>query len=188
MAKGKKIKKPKIKNSIPDPKLGTVIKKPSIPTNNGFSLYSVYPWIQGTKKFLKRENFTNLCRCKDDFADEMCLLFNVIIPKLYQDSDNIFNFGNKWLYPHCHTLTGEKLNLAIKIANEIHQREFDTFEGDSISWWQVGMTQGVRIIGLYNKPQNCFYPIFIDRHHLLYPDNNYNQADFEMYDYNPTYR
>ncbi|MDK4347662.1 hypothetical protein M4I95_09775 [Enterococcus faecium] len=148
MVAKKKNKIPKIKETS----LGGNIKKPSIPSNNGFSFYSVYPWIQGTKKFLKKENFTNLCRCKDDFADEMCLLFNVIIPKLYQDSDKIFNFGSKWPYPHCHTLTGEKLTLAIKIAKEIHQREFDTFEGDSISWWQVGMTQGVRLIGLYNKP------------------------------------
>lgn len=113
----------------------------------------------------------------------------IALERLYGTIDKIkivqFNFGNKWEYPHCHTLTDDKLNLAIKIANEIHQRNFDAFEKDSISWWQIGIKQGVRLVGLYNQPQNCFYPIFVDRHHLLYPSTKHNQSDFEKFKYNP---
>lgn len=173
--------------SIPKQKPSITISRPVIPTNNGFSFYSVYPWIRGTDKFLKKDSFTNYCKDAVQFAEEMKFLFNTLIPKLYEDYQQIFKFGGKnYQYPHCHTISGDKLDLFVRIANEVHQKEFETFEGDNISWWQIGLSQGIRLVGLYNKDTFEFFPLFVDRHHLIFPNVKYNQSDFDSFKYNPS--
>lgn len=187
LAKKKKIPKISPKKNIPNQNPKTTISRPIIPTNNGFSFYSVYPWIRGTDKFLKKDSFTNYCKDAVQFAEEMKFLFNTLIPKLYEDYQQIFKFGSKnYQYPHCHTISGDKLDLCVRIANEVHQKEFDTFEGDNISWWQIGLSQGIRLIGLYNKDTFEFFPLFVDRHHLIFPNVKYNQSDFDSFKYNPS--
>lgn len=116
----------------------------------------------------------------------MVELFSTVIPKIYADWKEIFNFGNhNYQYQHCHTLQGKELELSVNIAEIIHAKVFDNYEDDIISWWKIGFTGGIRIIGLYDKQNTIFYPLFIDRHHLLLPDANYNQLDFANCRYNP---
>lgn len=176
MAKSnKRIAKPKIDNSI---------KKPDIPTNNGFSFCSVYQWLRGTDSLWKRQQFTNLCRNDQEFAKEAIYIFDVLVPLLYRDFNSIFS-GRSYQFPHCHPISNPQKELCIEIAEQLHGRKFDTYDSDSISWWQLGITGSCRIIGLYDSPNNNFFPLFTDRHHLLYPDQNYNQKDIGRYKFNP---
>lgn len=162
------------------------ISKPIIPSSKGFSVHFHYQWINGTDELLKKHKFTNLCENKEKFADEMIYIMNTVIPKLYSDGEEIFKPGsNKSINTHCHTITGDKLKLAIEIANKIHKRTFDSFEGEDISWWQVGWSKGIRLIGLYNKVEKDFFPLFIDRHHLIFSSEKHNKTDYKNCKFNP---
>lgn len=179
MARRKRIKKPE----IPDT---STIPKPNIPSTNGFNFYSVYQWLGTTNKFSKSDNFTNCCKSKEDFADDMIYIFEILIPTLYREHNDIFKHGNPGRqYPHCHTVSDEKIEICIKISEELHQRKFSDFKGDTVSWWQIGITRGMRVFGLFDDEKKSFYPLFIDRHHLVSPNEKYNDQDYQSFSYNP---
>jgi hypothetical protein len=179
--KPKKIKKNLV---IPKPKSKNQVATPSLPSNRNFTFYSCYNWIHAVDLY-KTISFTNMCKDKEQFADEIIEILTVTIPKIYQDWEGIFNSGGaNRSFRHCHVLEGAKLDISKSIAEEIHQTEFDP---DS-SWWELGFNGGVRIIGIYDPILKNFYPFFVDRHHLIYPDKNYNRNDFEKYSYNPKFK
>lgn len=145
----------------------------------------MYKWIEATDEFYKNSNFTNMCRDCESFGKEMSEVVGIIIPKLYTDYNDIFNPGNRKQNKHCHIVAPNKIELCEKIAHSIHGIDFEQIDDSTFKWWQIGFTAGVRIIGIYDSYQHDFFPMFIDRHHLLHPSDSYNQQDHGKYSYNP---
>ncbi|MFT8837562.1 hypothetical protein [Liquorilactobacillus satsumensis] len=77
---------------------------------------------------------------------------------------------------HCHLLSGDKRELATKIVNKLHDLDLD--EGTEI--WQLSCGQGVRLLAVitFNDDSENVYPLFLDPHHLIYPDDAHNQKDY----------
>lgn len=181
----KKVKRPKkLKRiKIPKPESKKQVVTPALPNNKDFTFYSCYKWIHAVDLY-KKISFTNMCKGKEEFADEIIEILTITIPKIYQDWEGIFNSGgaNKG-FKHCHILSDNERDRSKTIAGEIHETQFDTEN----SWWELGFSGGVRIIGIFDSNSKTFYPLFVDRHHLIYPDKNFNHSDFEKYTYNPRY-
>lgn len=53
---------------------------------------------------------------------------------------------------------------------------------DDTNLWELGApTEEIRIIGSFVV--KVFYPLFIDHHHLIYPNKNYNNKDYGHFSY-----
>lgn len=66
----------------------------------------------------------------------------------------------------------ECVEKIIELLNiiEIHNDEMKEY-------CQLGLTQGLRVICY--KINNTLYPLFLDPHHLIYPNKKYNYKDFD---------
>lgn len=49
--------------------------------------------------------------------------------------------------------------------------------------WQLGYSGGTRLFGV--RKSNVFHVLFIDYHHLIYPDNHYNEPNFNSFSFCP---
>lgn len=117
----------------------------------------------------------------------------VSIPALTQ-----FTFDNVTkMTKHSHSILykSKEYDKVIKIVKKIYSEfkngmlndhDFELFYDNHINeyqMWQLGITSGIRLIGIrYN---NIFSVLFIDYHHLIYPDKNYNQDNYELYSFCP---
>src|SRR5699024_1610702 len=103
----------------------------------------------------------------------------------YDEYDSLFNNHSRAY--NCHPVSDDKINFVMEIAENIHQTEFslEQLKEARYQWWYLGFKQSVRLVGLYNFGEKAFYPIFIDHHHLLHADINYNQPDYSKYSYCP---
>lgn len=144
----------------------TLVDKPS------FEICLIYHWY----KTVSINGFTNLLRKSDDLCDELTYIMGEFFPIIYKEHDCIFNNRG---YRHCHkvNLHSKNIQLYEKIIKEIGKDiEFNSVK-DML--WQVGLTGSIRIIGVLSE--NTFYPLFIDRHHLLHPSEKHNQKDLKKY-------
>jgi hypothetical protein len=156
-----------------------------VPGENSFQFITAYDWTRATNKFWKTDNFTNALSSADDYSTKISFVIGKLIPTIYQDADKIFHSGRGT--SHCHKLNSKEERIAIKIVKELHENNFGVFD-DSFSWWQLGYDRGIRLVGLYSQPDNAFYPLFCDWHHLLLPSKNYNQPDTRNYKFCPGYQ
>ena len=182
MSKNKR-KKPQIPE-VSENEINKDIPKPRL-ADQEFRFVTVYPWIRATDKFLNSDGFTNLCKDSEQFACLITTLLEDIIPDVNKNYDSIFFKFNKQ-YRHCHQLDEEKASLANKLSKELISTDFsEIVDGSDYSWWQLGLKESIRIIGIFSKTDNVFYPIFVDWHHLMFSSVKYNQADFAKYSYCP---
>jgi len=160
------------------------IPKPEL-SDQEFRFVTVYPWLNATNKYFSSDGFTNLCKDSEQFACLITTLLEDIIPVVNKNYDSIFfKFDKK--YRHCHQLDEKKASLANKFSKELTSTDFsDIVDGSDYSWWQLGVKEGIRIVGIFSKTYNVFYPIFVDWHHLMFSSKKYNQADFSKYSYCP---
>lgn len=187
MSKNKK-KRPQ-KTQIPEvsekeKEKDTDIPKPEL-ADQEFRFVTVYPWLNATSKYFSSDGFTNLCKDSEQFACLITTLLEDIIPVVNKNYDSIFfKFDKK--YRHCHQLDEKKASLANKLSKELTSTDFsDIVDGSDYSWWQLGVKESIRIVGIFSKTDNVFYPIFVDWHHLMFSSIKYNQADFSKYSYCP---
>lgn len=160
------------------------IPKPLMATQE-FRFLTVYPWLEATDKFLSSDGFTNFCKDSEQFACLITTLLEDIIPEINKNYDSIFLKFNKQ-YRHCHQLDDKKTSFANKLSKELISVDFSKIvDGSDYSWWQLGVKESIRIIGIFSKTDKAFYPIFVDWHHLLFSSVKYNQADFSKYSYCP---
>lgn len=181
--KKRKISKiPKVSKKNIDNEKG--IPKPKI-ADQEFRFVTVYPWLEATDKFFDSDGFTNLCKDSEQFACLITTLLEDIIPDVNENCESIFfKFNNQ--YRHCHQLDEKKATFANKLSKELISTDFSKIvDGSDYSWWQLGVKENIRIIGIFSKTDNVFYPIFVDWHHLLFSSIKYNQADYSKYSYCP---
>lgn len=172
--------KSKVSSTIPEN------HKNPVQETNGFSFYSVYPnWIKGIEYSSRGADFVNYTNSSEEFSRNMTEIITEFIPKLYDEYDSLFNNHSRAY--NCHPVSDDKINFVMEIAENIHQTEFslEQLKEARYQWWYLGFKQSVRLVGLYNFGEKAFYPIFIDHHHLLHADINYNQPDYSKYSYCP---
>lgn len=164
-------RKPKIKAC--NPKKETVINTTKINKPN-FEICLIYHWY----KTVSIDKFTNQIKDGDALLDELGYIMGTLFPTIYREYSHIFNAGNK-SFIHCHkvSLDTKRVGLYEKIIRSIDSNI--SFNSIKDSLWQVGLTGSIRIVGIYEN--NIFYPLFIDRHHLLYESEKHNQKDVQHY-------
>lgn len=77
--------------------------------------------------------------------------------------------------PHCHLLRNQERQIATKVIERMHHLKLD----DETEIWQLSAGQGIRLIAalIFSESENV-YPLFLDPHHLIYPDKKHNQSDY----------
>lgn len=132
-------------------------------------------------KSVKVGDFTNFLHNNDEYASKIFNVIHFLFPKIQEDAEKVIKNGGR--ISHTHIVSDKKISLIKKIANKTHGREFE--EVLKKQWWQLGFTNATRVIAIYDDTKNVLYPIFIDFHHLIHADENYNQKDFSTYDFCP---
>lgn len=161
-----------VNNNIPEPIL----------SKSNFRFVTAYPWLKSTNNLYKKYKFTNFLRNSEEYSKKVTELIEEIILKINSDSEELFKRDSK----HCHSLKGHQLEIVQEISKELIDNDFKqaTDEKDYV-WWQIGFKGSTRLIGILSKSNNCFYPIFVDWHHLLFSSEKYNSFDYKKYNYNP---
>lgn len=162
------------------------IKTPLIPLAN-FSFVSIYPWL----KSIKIDGFSNMLSDESEFAEKIYKCITKIIPTLYKESDKIFGKHNKAGFNHCHSIRKDdpKIEELKKICGSIHDRDFSWVTDEdykNYEWYQVGISQGIRIFGIYDFNEKSFFPLFCDWNHSFYGDDPKNNTkDIDKYGFDP---
>lgn len=138
--------------------------------------------------------FTNKLKDVNQFFKYFKRLFEIDMPALTQHSfDDVTKATNK--HSHSIPIDTKQYFLVINIIKELFKsfkedsyddRSFQLFLENNINEyhvWQLGISGGVRLIGI--RKLNVFSVLFIDYHHLIYPDKNYNQENYELYSFCP---
>ena len=110
-------------------------------------------------------------------------------------ASNVLNENINTLYRlsrHSHTINNEEkikiLEKAIKkayltITPEATERDAKRFYDQNFketTFYQIGLIQGVRLIGYFYQGHH-FKVVLIDYHHSLFPDEHYNENDYDNY-------
>lgn len=137
-------------------------------------------WMDGVRV---DHEMTTCLKDQEQFANKSANIMTKLLPKMMQDWKTIFknpNGKNK----HCHELEGKALDRAKKVIAAIYGDRVD-YEAEHLQRiWQFGFGQGVRLVCGITDSTDVF-PLFVDYHHLLSPDKNFNQQDFMRYRYCP---
>lgn len=135
-----------------------------------------------------KNQFTNLLKNPKEFVDIRRTIFGEALPHFNKTNINELERDKK--NTHTHVISDSKIGLVEKILTELfrivyNSKEIDKIVNNYISGdiWQIGYKKGLRFIGVRND--NIFNVLFIDYHHLLEPDKNYNQPDYYKYKYCP---
>lgn len=159
--------------------------------NNIIINFSFFPFCFRT---VSVGEYTNKLKDKEQFFNHFSKLFERDIPAISQHTfDNVYKETNG----HSHSISpgDSKYKVVLSILKELYksfknptdiERDFELFLENNINdyhIWQLGISGGVRIIG--RRRSNIFDVLFIDYHHLIYPNKNYNQDNYNTYTFCP---
>ena len=143
---------------------------------------------------IKTGKFTNKLKDANHFFKLFKRLFEIDIPALTQYSFNdIIKATNK--HSHSILVDTKEYSLIIDIVKELFksykeenysEKNFKLFIENNINEyhiWQLGISGGIRLFGI--RRSNIFSVLFIDYHHLIYPDKNNNQQNYKTYNFCP---
>lgn len=143
---------------------------------------------------IRTGNFTNKLKNTNHFLNLFKRLFEIDIPAITQYSfENITKATNK--HSHSVLVDTKEYSLIINIIKELfksykgnnyNEKDFNLFLLNNINdyhIWQLGISGGIRLFGI--RKLNVFSVLFIDYHHLVYPDKNYNQENYKLYNFCP---
>ncbi|STO08079.1 hypothetical protein [Exiguobacterium aurantiacum] len=137
-------------------------------------------WMRGARV---KGGMTTYLKDAEQYAEKIAFIMISLLPKLMKDWKSLYPNPNARQFPHCHVLNGNALKRAKDIINEIYP-DADYSSEYLKNIWQFGFSQGIRLVcGVNNNDE--IYPFFVDYHHLLNPDKNYNQQDFASFRYCP---
>lgn len=177
--RGKKNKK--VKNTVSKVKNVSNSHSPTGPNRQLSFDFTYKNWI----KSINIQDFTNKLKGPEQFSDYIFQLIYKIFPTVQENWEAIKR-NTKKPYPHCHTIDDEKkISLINEIIYKIHGKKLLDEIGETHKYWQLGLTQSVRVISIYDQYNNKMYPVFIDYHHLIYPSVKYNNYDYDKYNFCP---
>lgn len=144
------------------------------------------------------------------FVFHTCLIKSVFTNKFKDDKEYFENnriiFGKALNYfggytfneikdKHNHSVKEkDKLDLVIKILKYILKEYNENFNENDLEKavnnyigeeeiWQLAFNQGIRLIGTRNG--SVLKLLFMDYHHLIYPNEKYNKKDYYRYSFCP---
>ena len=169
-------KRKRLNNIAPKNNVDSQFNK--IDTHENISVeLSAYPkWLDS----VDLKDFNNFYR---DYQ-EMCAVLKVImvetIPFLKEHGMEILQGKCQ----HCHVIGDDKTNLITRIVKKINKFDLDP----EITLWEVAANNsgGVRVICGIDKVGDhiYFYPLFIDIHHQIYPNNRFRGNYSKICKYN----
>ena len=127
---------------------------------------------------VKVGGFTNYLKDSKQALRHFFFILNQLFPDIEDYGMTIFSGQAK----HCHKLNGNAETTAKKVINKLYNGKIV----DSLSelWELSGKTEEIRIIGTFvTSSIHTFYPLFIDHHHLIYPDEKHNKLDYKNYSF-----
>lgn len=137
-------------------------------------------WMDGAKV---RGGVTTYLKDSEQYASKLIILMTSLLPMLLNNFKEIVQ-SNSGRFQHCHPLRGNALDRSMDVIREIYGPRLAEESEYLRNIWQIGFTQGVRLIcGISDS--NQIYPLFIDYHHLVSPNKYFNQRDVEKYRYCP---
>lgn len=117
-------------------------------------------------------DFTNYFHDEKEALKNIYFVLNQLIPDIEKMGQEIFK------EKHCHPVSGKQVANALKIVKKLHGE--NVLDKETQIWELSARKGGVRIFGVFvNDTFRRFYPLFVDYHHLLYSDKNYNQSDYK---------
>lgn len=176
-------KKKKLKNSTNPKSRVSLDKKPVVSQDkeNVTFDFSYKNWI----KSVRTKGFSNKLPNSEEFSKLITKCLHELMPYIQQNWKEIMKSGSpNYPHRHCHVVAADKVDLIEKIIYEVHERPL-LDQDDDFNIWQFGTTQGVRLFAIYNHIENVIYPIFIDYHHLIHPNEYFNQPDFKTMEFCP---
>jgi hypothetical protein len=126
---------------------------------------------------VKTTNFTNFLFDIEEFTKNHFYVFYTIVPKVIDEWKRILAGGHA--YQHCHLLNGVQRSIVEDVFKEIYRYKL----GEGVEIRQFGFTGSVRLVCIHNDINSCLIPIFIDHHHLIYPNKHFNAKDFDKFKY-----
>lgn len=151
--------------------------------NKHFRFRTFANWLDATKT----GDFTNYCKNAEEFSSDIYFVVQKIIPWLYENAYSIFINGSAKTTPlrNSHSIKGEE--VIKKVRNVAKCITGETYDDPELDWWQIGGQRGIRIVGVYAYLEPAFYPVFIDRYHLIYPSDKHNNnvVDYKNNSYTP---
>lgn len=151
--------------------------------------FSRFPFCFRTTRV---EKFTNKLKDNCQFCEKLNNLFEKVIPHVSNYSfDNIYQ--NTQNHSHIILPKDSQYGLIKNIVKNLcaeyfnyDEKDFELFYQNNLNdydVWQIGISGGIRLIGIRNL--NVFSVLFIDYHHLIYPDKNHNQENYDKYTFCP---
>lgn len=135
-------------------------------------------------KSINNKSFTNKLHKENDFAPAIFELFNKVIPTVQSHWEEIFRNPGRSQWKHCHTIDNDKIDKVLAIVETIHGHTYRESQTGS-KLWQFGISQGLRLVGIYNYNDNTVTPLFVDYHHLVYPSQKHNKEDHSSFKFCP---
>lgn len=153
------------------------LHKPRLNVTDNISKLDDIIYIDFTKydKWLdsvELDDFTNYFHDEKEALKKLYFVLHQLIPDIEKKGKEIFK------EKHCHSVKGKQATKAIKIVKKFHGK--NVLDDETEIWELSAQKGGVRIFGVFiNDTFRRFYPLFMDYHHLLYSDKNYNEADYK---------
>lgn len=165
----KRVGKPK---SIPKRSVST--NTPSYKSTNeiSFNFYDAR-WMTS----IKVRGFTNFLKETDEYAKNSLVIFNVIVPKVSSEWNQII--AGRYGHDNCHVVPHNKMDLVRQIYKEIYKVDL----GEDVTVWQFGYTGSVRLFCIKDEIKDSLVPIFVDHHHLVHESKHYNDKDRDKFEY-----
>lgn len=130
---------------------------------------------------VKNSVFTNFYHSPEDYIRTQQQLIESILHFSQFKMTDVLNRQNT---SHSHRVKKEKYKIINSILKSYDFKSINQ-DIDVEDLYQLGQSQGLRIIGYFDliAGQRYFYPIFIDPHHLIHGDLNYNNKDTNNFKY-----
>lgn len=140
---------------------------------------------------IKKYDYTNYLSGEKEFFKSLKTIFEKEVPFF---CENTFSDLQKKSHGHAIMSNTKEYQIVKEVIKKIVM-DFKNFKNDSEfeMWfnqnindyyiWQLGQTGGIRLIGIRNL--NVFNVLFIDYHHLIFPDVKNNQKNYSKYKFCP---
>lgn len=131
-------------------------------------------------KAVKVKDYTNFLKDEKQFSKYFYKVMNILIPAVQQDWEKMLS--DRDAFPHCHDIRRD----ARKKVNSLLSTMYPNYD-ESMEVMQLGLNGSPRIIVSIIREDNIsvIRPLFIDYHHLIYPDDWYNKEDVDKYTFCP---
>lgn len=152
--------------------------------NNVVVDFSMFPFCF---RNTKRKDYTNKLENENEFFDKFSDLIEKLIPHICSKTFEEIMTEKM----HCHPIKSDesqKIKLIYEVVEDlvsewkpgidVKQFTFQNLDGEKI--WQLG-NNSIRLIGI--RKENFFHVLFIDYHHLIYPNKKYNDKNYEKYEF-----